>query len=497
MGNEISNNTASHGPLKNVFGRYINLYDSQNVKICDNYDNAILTHSYWFQGNCNQTNLRSNTSIVNTNFDNNVRLSAEPVIGTQIHKGNKWSPSTNAVYHPTIEFVGDPSTAFLSRFTVHTNQSVLNGNQYSFFSEYFPAKVVPVSVVNQLFATNANGLPQSGCNDPSPLVGGEDQTNDPLIAKNGLADYFSSPARPFDLKKQLYGKIKKNSTAFLNKNIYKDFMTKSERENIGKSFDIERLIFEDGKMDALTASNIKTVKGQLKALDEEKNKYDLKNKPNKAAIEENYKKRVQYKNDLDNHYKKYENDKKIKLKEAKRIIDNFTATTTNEGLVKDVYQIYLDVQLNQNGQTTTAQIDRLKKIASICPSVGGQIVYIARGFLTEKDLLDIKDAIAVCEPNEENRLQAREASSEPIQETQTKAEFVIYPNPSQEAFDINLSDNESGMLQMTDLLGKIVNTVKLKTGTNNIRHNLPNGLYLINIKTDKGKLSTQKLIVRQ
>lgn len=234
----------------------------------------------------------------------------------------------------------------------------------------------------------------------------------------------------------------------------------------------------------------------MKSLDELTKKYNSRNRPTKAVIEEDYKLRKQINKDLDNVYLKHDNNKKIKLKEAKKIIDGFLARTTPESLVKDVYQIYLDVQLNQNGQFTATQKESLKTIASICPSEGGQIVYIARGFLSQKDLFDIRDALAICEPNQENLINTREALSVPQQETPVKADFVIYPNPSKESFDINLLESDAGTMQMTDLAGKIVNSFKLRNGTNNIRHNLQNGMYIINVKTDKGKSSTQKLIIR-
>jgi Secretion system C-terminal sorting domain len=519
-GNEITGNIINKG-IAPFLGYFIDVGSNQNLKICSNLDNAASAVGYFFTSNNLGMNFTSNTSYgsssgttnrsVFINFDN-------PIIGAQFHKGNEWYPSNcypgSGICHPRITYT-DGTTPELSKFTVNTNQSPLNSSiNNPLFSAYFPGNITPNPTTSQFFVT-LPGSPDLGCvpqliSGRSPIFSfnygtssivervedGDDVINDPLIAKNGLADYFTNPTRQYDVKMHLYRKIKKTPTARLSNGIYTEFISKHEKENVGKTFDIEQNLNDVGKMDALVSSSINTLKEQVKALDDETKKYSLKNKPTKAVIEDNYKKRMQIARDIESEYQKHDNNKKSKLKEGKKIIDGFAPKSTPEGFVKDVYQIYFDVKVNQNGQITVDQNEKLKKIASMCPSEGGMIVFVARGFLSSDDLFEIRNVLQSCEPKTLNLIETKEFLSVPQQETPIKSEFVIYPNPSKETFDINLLEADAGTMQMTDISGKIVNNFNLKNGTNNIQHNLPNGVYIVNVKTDKGQSSIQKIIVR-
>lgn len=75
----------------------------------------------------------------------------------------------------------------------------------------------------------------------------------------------------------------------------------------------------------------------------------------------------------------------------------------HEKLSKEVYQIYIEAQINNDGKFTIEQIDRLKIIASTCYTEGGMIVYVARGFLSDKELLEINSIIESCEQVERKK----------------------------------------------------------------------------------------------
>ncbi|MEY4903740.1 MAG: hypothetical protein RLZZ292_1555 [Bacteroidota bacterium] len=75
--------------------------------------------------------------------------------------------------------------------------------------------------------------------------------------------------------------------------------------------------------------------------------------------------------------------------------------------------------------------------------------------------------------------------------------FKIYPNPSAEILNIDLTEETpNATLQIFDLLGKIIVEKKLlnKSNTLNIS-NLEEGIYLINVKSGERKLGIKKLIV--
>ena len=71
-----------------------------------------------------------------------------------------------------------------------------------------------------------------------------------------------------------------------------------------------------------------------------------------------------------------------------------------------------------------------------------------------------------------------------------------YPNPTSGKLNIDFSENETFITEITDLTGKIISS---KSGYNsNLIYNLSSlagGIYLINIKTEK-KNFTKKIIIK-
>jgi len=69
----------------------------------------------------------------------------------------------------------------------------------------------------------------------------------------------------------------------------------------------------------------------------------------------------------------------------------------------------------------------------------------------------------------------------------------VYPNPSSSAFFINSDSN--GTIILFDLLGKIIQTQKLNSGTTTLDlGNTPNGVYLLKVTNEKNQSKTVKLI---
>jgi len=69
----------------------------------------------------------------------------------------------------------------------------------------------------------------------------------------------------------------------------------------------------------------------------------------------------------------------------------------------------------------------------------------------------------------------------------------VYPNPSSSAFFINSDSN--GTIVLFDLLGKIIQTQKLNSGTTTLDSgSTPNGVYLLKVTNEKNQSKTVKLI---
>jgi len=69
----------------------------------------------------------------------------------------------------------------------------------------------------------------------------------------------------------------------------------------------------------------------------------------------------------------------------------------------------------------------------------------------------------------------------------------IYPNPSTGIFTISIE--EDALVEIHDMLGKVTYTSKVKVGNNIIDiSNYQSGIYLLNVKTEKGSV-TKKMII--
>ncbi len=83
-----------------------------------------------------------------------------------------------------------------------------------------------------------------------------------------------------------------------------------------------------------------------------------------------------------------------------------------------------------------------------------------------------------------------------ITENNSETDFKIYPNPSNGTFTIDTKENDYKLF-ITDILGAIVYQSEIKNVKSEIDlSKQPNGIYFINIKTEKGT-SVQKLIIQK
>lgn len=75
----------------------------------------------------------------------------------------------------------------------------------------------------------------------------------------------------------------------------------------------------------------------------------------------------------------------------------------------------------------------------------------------------------------------------------TKNAFVIYPNPSQNIFFVNTTENAE--LKMYDLNGRLVLEQKLSNGKNSVQNQLSKGIYIVEVRGAQSQ-STQKMVIQ-
>jgi hypothetical protein len=158
-GNAVIGNVTNLVPnIATSLGGGFNFQNFWSPVICSNVNNGTSLIGYAFQGKNYSTILSGNTTFGGLQNGMTIFTGLDPaaLIGQQVNTGNKWLPIIEYIkgpFGPGFYFVrpsvghGSTNSDFLemSKFFVSTDQSVWNGNQYSFFSEYHPAveEIVP------------------------------------------------------------------------------------------------------------------------------------------------------------------------------------------------------------------------------------------------------------------------------------------------------------------------------------------------------------------
>ncbi|MFL2571520.1 MAG: T9SS type A sorting domain-containing protein, partial [Parvicellaceae bacterium] len=86
--------------------------------------------------------------------------------------------------------------------------------------------------------------------------------------------------------------------------------------------------------------------------------------------------------------------------------------------------------------------------------------------------------------------------SETIENTISKNEIIIYPNPVNKNSLLTIKSTAKGEFTISDLSGKIIKQITISNGINTIPTNkLESGVYLMKWNAN-GRLKTKKLIVK-
>ena len=490
--NEFSENTWNLGGTYTAtqFGAFFDNF--HNTRICSNFNYSAANPTFSFRNFCPSTDFINNFDKTFWPFGA-VGLfvtsvpGITPVMGIQEHKGNQWLNWTNGLQSTVrIEnYANTPAQVALSQFRVHTTQP----------TQFFPPNVSTPNAPGSVFFNTTSGVPSIGCVFQAPNPIGEDPVLDPLIAQSRFSEYTQNTAQVYDAELHLMRKVKNNQSVYNGNQTYKNFIQKHQGKSKEKIRNIEDAIDENTKIDEVTKNKINVRRNKIKLLEDDNKKFNKDKRPNKDEMQAYYKQRLELDEGISALYNEHKSNKKIKDKNAKNIADNIVPTTLQERLTKEVYQIYLDAQINYDGKYTDAQRARMKQIAATCFTEGGMIVYVARGYLTYEDYKDIQKDIEICEPRQNLDTQLNNNSLLQIGNNKTTKMPIIFPNPTKESVTINLTKDIEGSAAFMDLTGKLISTYKLTTGDNTIIHGLSNGIYLVTIKTSDGQVFTQKLSV--
>jgi hypothetical protein len=135
--NDISDNTIDPS---SDFGIGMFIQDFLQTTICSNTNNGASNVGYLLRGQNQGMTFSGNDT--RGCFQHAFWITGDqPVIGQQIHNGNEWYPAIvfnngfNYYVRPRLEHMDpDPFVVLMSKFFVHTPQSIWNGSQYTYTS---------------------------------------------------------------------------------------------------------------------------------------------------------------------------------------------------------------------------------------------------------------------------------------------------------------------------------------------------------------------------
>jgi hypothetical protein len=445
------------------------IVESNGAEICTEIQGNKLTHT-------NQENLWLSTELLLFNA----------ITSRQKWQGNQWfGVDINNPFDFGAYYIGDIAMAPLSKFIPHTNvlpyhpQHVLVNNSLQDPTVWFDPEL---------------GLVYYLCDPMAPELGGPDDVI--LIyetyAEGGfeLAGYGKGAQWMAD--RHLYRNLK-TAPALLSGTILSQFYSDAASGPIGAFYDIEQGIGTLGQIPDSVKTLLETLYEdeqtyteawddvellitnadslQLPALEQQRQDIEDDLEAVASAI-------VQIWLDLE----------AARLSQIQALQTANTAITpaNNPGhYLKSVNGIYL-AHAADHSEWTTAERLTLDSITLLCPSEGGDAVYIARAMLGQLHGDDCMELPA-----------AFQAPVPPVHTTLEEPLPGIYPNPGSNEFFLNVPVTQSGQaeLRLYSLAGKQVHRVILPAETRSELNlsALPGGLYLYEVWGDGTRLMNGKL----
>lgn len=166
---------------------------------------------------------------------------------------------------------------------------------------------------------------------------------------------------------------------------------------------------------------------------------------------------------------------------------NLDAINCGSALVstwKGIYKKHLSFL--QAGEVDSADHSALKTYSSLCSDVYGKPIHLARALTATIDTTYYEhndDCIHGMEPRID-----RESIAEKI--------IKVWPNPTGGVVHLELPENYAGLLTIMDISGRTIKTQRIEKSAHNfIELPLSNGMYLLNFKSEDGRMEQHKIMV--
>ncbi len=176
----------------------------------------------------------------------------------------------------------------------------------------------------------------------------------------------------------------------------------------------------------------------------------------------------------------------VNLEKLNESIANLPTENEYEKGYQMVYSLWTKAAL-QNGYLDETDLAQIRIIAHECITRLGSSVLIARDLLPECEKYD-DECPNGTEPNW-------------IKAVKSNSNVTLFPNPADKSLTINIEQFTAvNYIEITTIEGRIVKNISTIKGENTYNFDvsdLNNGLYLVDIKTEKGRvLNSSKLIVQ-
>jgi Secretion system C-terminal sorting domain len=473
------------------FNAGIDILDAPNTTICSNTNNGASNVGYILRGQNPGMIFSGNHSFGCWQHTLWI-VGNQPVIGQQLHYGNEWGPAvvanngSNFFVRPFLQHNDpDPEIVGMSKFVVHTPQSVWNGSQYTFFSPFHPATQEIVPDFDDEFFDQLEGIPMISC---LAQIQSPDEV-DLLIANGGFANRINNIGSVFDAKRYLYRKLQENPAYLSSHPSFSSFLTTEENTNVGKFYLLEKSIDDAYKLSNMDKTALDNGKQQRNTLVELIGQPEL----SQEQLIENITNLLSIDEAAQVIITQYEANKSTLLNNTLTIWQSITPENIFEQYRKDVFGIYLTSQTQQGGHFTEGQINDLQEIAKQCSETGGSAVYLAQGLLPECDRAAIMTNIEKCrevpEPAPRSNMDARHIL---ISED---AKVQISPNPAKDWINIVSVRQMEGRAEIYTLTGQLVAAKTIVFGENPVRIDLSSGVYVLRVVYENGDISSHKLVI--
>lgn len=482
-------------------GFFINNF--QNATICHNTNLFGTNYAFDFWGTDLGTDFKNNIMLANPS---GVEISEKSQIGTQKHSGNKWLPhyfqlqnGFNLIFRSKV-VCKEPSDAPLSKFIVHTDQSIWNDvdKKYDFFSEYYGDLIEPNT--DEFFKIDYKGIPVSNCSIKLAAIG----ENDKLIAEDSLISNTNAYII-WASKLYLYKKLMENPILLDSCNSCQTFKINNSNSSIGLLYEIYSKIDSAFQSDTLLNyqssiaileidSLIKKVEFIDNQIDGTLNYFGEDSLLNLKAIllEEIQILQNSYKTLNDLYYSQVLN----LLSNALALTQHFSPQSQLESNEKNVTIIYLQSLINQNGSLSNEQIDSLIAISQQNSDSGGQAVVNAYNLLPDCKKIGlnyfIKDIVFTpLNPIPDTLFNVNPIISNNKINILKSADYYATLNT------LNSINQNLGTLKILDLSGHVLYEQKacLNNVPLDIQQKLPSGIYFIFFENTLGS-SIKKYLVQ-